>query len=461
MAGTFGAWDLYTGVPQAIYVCDRADSSVVTLNVVNRNSVKAEIRVAVSTSPTAPLAAEMIEYDLELAPKGVLERTGIVVSSGMYLVVISDTPFVNAVCWGVDVGESIVVTPVTRNNGTAPTWVTPAGSLGTITAGAANLQDSVSLVASDPNTNVKYSVTAGALPAGSTINESGAIINVASTTGYTSGLTGETASFTVTASNGTVGTARAFSIIKKWYDGSTSTLAATAADIKRYTGTTTNGNYWINFPTVGPVLTYCDMSTDGGAWMRLAYAGSVSGVGNSNQIMFDQFGSVNTDRAYNGTSFSRFDLARLCGGTSASRVMWRRSSDANVILIHSMDEMWNRIPGGSAAGNRNMVGSGAGYPINIMKMSVSGPSGLVSKSNGRYESGPGYPGIAWNSTYDLNSDNVGSFDTYLSRRSIIYWETNGPESNGQWFHADPLQLGPARGPTFAQQKKDIEAFFKA
>ena len=203
------------------------------------------------------------------------------------------------------------------------------------------------------------------------------------------------------------------------------------------------------------------MSTDGGGWMMLGYAGSTSGVGDSNHIMFNTIGTLATNRVYSQTAFSRFDYARSwSGASSSSQVMWRRTNDSNVILIHSLDEMWNRLPGGSSASNRNMTGSGSGFPISYMKMSNSGPLNLQTKTNGRYESGPSYPGIAWNSSYDDNRDGVGSISTFLVRRSLIYWETNGPQSNGQWFHADPLQMGPSRGPTFGQGKLDIEVYFR-
>ena len=78
--------------------------SVVSVNICNRNSsTAATIRVAVATSAT-PGLDEWIEYDTSLVASGVVERTGLVMKTGDYLVVqvSSATPTVSVVAFGIE-----------------------------------------------------------------------------------------------------------------------------------------------------------------------------------------------------------------------------------------------------------------------------------------------------------------------------------------------------------------------
>ena len=251
--------------------------------------------------------------------------------------------------------------------------------------------------------------------------------------------------------------------------GASSALAAPdARTIMNNTGTTTSGNYWINLPQQGPTEMYCDMSTAGGGWMMFGYLGSVSGIGNTQQAVFSTFGSIGTGRTSNGTSFCRFDIAKLMPGAApgTTQMMWRRTTDSNPILIHSMDELFNRAGTNPAVSSpllnmeNNQFANGTGQPIKLFQMSNSGPAGLKRVGGARYEGGPSYPGIAWNSEYQSNSDSVGSYTTWLNRRSIWYWETNGVESQNQWSHASPLFLSPSTGATNGTGRKDFELYFR-
>lgn len=251
--------------------------------------------------------------------------------------------------------------------------------------------------------------------------------------------------------------------------GASSALAAPdARTIMNNTGTTTSGNYWIDLPQLGPTEMYCDMSTAGGGWMMFGYLGSVSGIGNTNQAIFSTFGNIGTGRSNNGTSFCRFDIAKLMAGAApgTTQCMWRRSTNANIILIHSMDELFNRAGTNPAVGSPllNMENSpfntGIGSPIQTFAISNSGTAGIKRVGGARYEGGPGYPGIAWNSSYQENSDGTGSYADYLNRRSIWYWETNGVEAQNQWTHGTGLSLAASTGGSSSTATKDVEIYFR-
>lgn len=267
--GKLGSFNLSAGVNQAIYVCNREQATVLTLNIVNRNTVPADIRVAISTSVADPGLAEYIEFDVELLPKAVYERTGLVVGPQQYLIVKSDTESVNAVCWGIEVGDNIYSNNIPANAGTTPTWVTPAGSLGTVIVGSPTQSESTSLVATDPyNAELKFSVTSGSLPHGMDLQSNGRLINRKTTTGYTSGAGGQTTSFDIRASNGTNGVVRSFSITKRWNDGSTQALAAPSGYwLAQNIGSAylNSGIYWIKTARMPNALQmYVDMIQDGG-----------------------------------------------------------------------------------------------------------------------------------------------------------------------------------------------------
>ena len=84
-----------------LYTVPASTFAVVTVNLVNRGASAANIRVAVASTAT-PSDSEYIEYDVSLAAKGVLERTGIVMDAGKLLVVRSSSVSVNAVVYGIE-----------------------------------------------------------------------------------------------------------------------------------------------------------------------------------------------------------------------------------------------------------------------------------------------------------------------------------------------------------------------
>jgi hypothetical protein len=99
--GRLGVADLSAATNTTLYTVPASTFAVVTLNVVNRGASAANIRVAISASAT-PSDSEYIEYDVSLAPKGVLERMGLVLDAGKLLVVRSSATSVNAVVYGIE-----------------------------------------------------------------------------------------------------------------------------------------------------------------------------------------------------------------------------------------------------------------------------------------------------------------------------------------------------------------------
>lgn len=84
-----------------IYTVPADTFSVVTVSICNRSNSPVMVRMAISTTAN-PTDAEWLEYDTELLAKGVLERTGLVMSATQQLVVRSSAANVNAVAFGIE-----------------------------------------------------------------------------------------------------------------------------------------------------------------------------------------------------------------------------------------------------------------------------------------------------------------------------------------------------------------------
>lgn len=125
-----------------------------------------------------------------------------------------------------------------------PTWVTASGSLGTVVEDVA--MSNITLSATDPESvGISYSIVSGALPSGVSLSSGGTISGTPNVNdSYNS--SGVTHNFTVAANDGAQTLNRSFSILRKWVDGSSSTLAVSGPIALNTLGITTNGVYWVN-----------------------------------------------------------------------------------------------------------------------------------------------------------------------------------------------------------------------
>jgi hypothetical protein len=108
---------LYTGTPSSAtattaYMVPNTTYTVCNVSFTNTGTSAATIRLYVGTSlgsagsPTGSLVtSEAIEYDTVVAPKGVFERTGLVLSStsgAKYITVYASTANVNVNIYGIE-----------------------------------------------------------------------------------------------------------------------------------------------------------------------------------------------------------------------------------------------------------------------------------------------------------------------------------------------------------------------
>ena len=108
---------LYTGTPGATtattaYMVPSTTSTVCNVSFTNTGTTSATIRLYLGTSlgsagsPTGSLVpSEAIEYDTIVPPKGVFERTGLVLSStsgAKYITVYASTATVNVNIYGIE-----------------------------------------------------------------------------------------------------------------------------------------------------------------------------------------------------------------------------------------------------------------------------------------------------------------------------------------------------------------------
>lgn len=99
--GRLAASDLSAATLTTVYTTPTDTYSVASLSICNRGLATATISIALADTDT-PLNGEYIEYQTDLLPKNILERTGIVLAADQRIVVLSSTSSVSAVVVGIE-----------------------------------------------------------------------------------------------------------------------------------------------------------------------------------------------------------------------------------------------------------------------------------------------------------------------------------------------------------------------
>ena len=100
-SGRLGVADLSATTNTTIYTVPASVFSVVNVNLCNRTAASITVRIAVAAS-ASPANSEYIEYGTTIPANGVLERTGIVMSTTNQLVVYASAVGISATIFGVE-----------------------------------------------------------------------------------------------------------------------------------------------------------------------------------------------------------------------------------------------------------------------------------------------------------------------------------------------------------------------
>ena len=99
--GRLAGADLAAGTNTTVYATPADIYTVASLNIVNRGNQPTVINVAIADLDT-PTLGEYIEFETELLPKNILERTGLVLAATQKIVVRSSQAHVSVVAFGIE-----------------------------------------------------------------------------------------------------------------------------------------------------------------------------------------------------------------------------------------------------------------------------------------------------------------------------------------------------------------------
>jgi hypothetical protein len=103
--GILGQSDMVAATNTTLYTVPSNTFGVISVNFCNRGSSTTSIRLAVAAAGT-PTNSEWIEYDADVLPGGVVERTGLVVDAGKLIVAYSSNSDCTVSVYGIETSTS-------------------------------------------------------------------------------------------------------------------------------------------------------------------------------------------------------------------------------------------------------------------------------------------------------------------------------------------------------------------
>ena len=99
--GRLGTSALSATTLTTVYTVPTGSYAVCNVSFTNTTTSAVTIRLAMASTST-PSASEYIEYDTTIVPKGVFERTGLVLQAGLNLVAYSSASNINVNVYGIE-----------------------------------------------------------------------------------------------------------------------------------------------------------------------------------------------------------------------------------------------------------------------------------------------------------------------------------------------------------------------
>lgn len=101
-SGVLGRVSLASTTLTTVYTVPVGNVAYLNINLANRTSASAAVRVALAQTAASPLDSEYIEYETNLSGNGVLERTGLILGAGWSVVAYSDKANVSVQAYGIE-----------------------------------------------------------------------------------------------------------------------------------------------------------------------------------------------------------------------------------------------------------------------------------------------------------------------------------------------------------------------